>query len=307
MITTKKRPVGRQRSQCTPEMLARVRDWIEREITFVDHPQFSTRDAERQLQALRPDSLDRPPEPASPEPGLAFVSGLVEAPLLTPDEETYLFTWMNSLKYRAEQSRQKLNLNCPDPTLVDRIEFDLREATAVRNRIVSSNLRLVVALARKLSVSLDQMSELIAEATVPLIRAVELFDVGLGNRFSTYATWAVRNHMLRCLKRRQATQERIAGHDQLWLDRLPDERTNPDDEARTTAQRADVVQQLLESLNERERMVITARFGLEGQPRGQSLQEIAERVGLSKERVRQIALAAIEKLQGVVKTTENVL
>ncbi|MBS0205925.1 MAG: sigma-70 family RNA polymerase sigma factor [Planctomycetes bacterium] len=308
MITVKKqRPAGRQQTRCTPEIRARLRDWIEREITFVEHPMFAEGDFERQLKGRRPQSLDRTVEPAGSERGLAFISPMVETPLLTPDEEQYLFTWMNYLKFRAEQLRQKLNLNCPDASLIDRIESDLRDATDVRNRIVRSNLRLVVALAHKVSASIDQMGELIGEATVPLIRAVELFDVGLGNRFSTYATWAVRNHMSRCLKRRQTTQERIVPHDQLWLDRLPDERSNPDEEARLTNQRADAVQQLLMTLNERERMVITARFGLDGQPRGQSLQDIADRVGLSKERVRQIALAAIEKLQGIAKTTGSVM
>ena len=297
------RPVKRQRTRCSLEMLARVRDWIEREIEFVENPAFSAANSQRRLEAMRPASLDETAVPANSEPGIAFVTGMVDAPLLTHDEEVYFFTWMNFLKYRAEQSRQRLNLNDPVESLVDRIELDLDQALAVRNRIVCSNLRLVVAVARKLSVSVDQMAELIGEATVPLIRAVELFDVGLGNRFSTYATWAVRNHMLRCLKRRQSSQDRIVGHDQFWLDRVPDQRTNPDDDARSAAQRAECVNRLLTTLNERERMVITARYGLDGEPRGQSLQDIADRVGLSKERVRQIALSAIEKLQGIAITT----
>ncbi len=305
-VNQKRRPVSRRRKRHAPELLARVREWMEREITFVDNPVFRTPDSAARLQRQRPASLDETAAPASSEPGLAFVSGMVDARLLTPDEEVHLFTWMNFLKYRADHSRQRLDLNSPEESLVDRVEADLREAVAVRNRIVRSNLRLLVALARKLADSIDQMSELIAEATVPLIRAVELFDVGLGNRFSTYATWAVRNHMLRCLKRRQLSLDRTAGHDPSWLDRLPDERSHPDDDARSSIQRVESVRHLLTSLNDRERLVIAARFGLEGQPRGQSLQDIAERVGLSKERVRQIALTAIEKLRGIVKTTGSI-
>lgn len=296
------RPARRQRSHCPPETLARLRDWIEREITFVEHPLYAQPDAAALLAAQRPASLDDLSPPPKPEPGLAFIAGMVEAPLLTVEEEAYLFTWMNFLKYRAEQSRQRLNLNQPDGSLLDRIDADIRQAIDVRNRIVRSNLRLVVALARKLSGSLDQMSELIGESAAPLIRSVELFDVGLGNRFSTYATWAVRNHMLRCLKRRRTHQDRMTGHDHAWLDRLPGAITNPEDETRLAAQRSKAVVQLLQSLTEREREVITARFGLNGQPTGQSLRDIAERIGLSKERVRQIAMAAIEKLQGVATT-----
>lgn len=301
-VTTPRRP-ARQQVRANPELLGRIRDWIEREIAFVNHPEFASRDAARRLAESKPDSLDTPCEALS-ETTVAFVAGLVDAPLLTPDEEVYLFKWMNFLKFRAERQRQRLTLNAPDESQIQRVEADLQQAVEVRNRIVRSNLRLVVALARKLSTSVDQMSELIGEATLPLIRAVELFDIGLGNRFSTYATWAVRNHMLRCLKRRQSTLERVSAQDQLWLDRMPDQRSDPDDEVRRSAQHLDSVQRLLATLTDRERLVITARFGLEGQPHGQSLHDIADRIGLSKERVRQIALAAISKLQGVAKSAD---
>ena len=171
-VKKKCRPACSRRIRYCPELLALVRDWVEREITFVDHPAFSVSDAAARLQKQRPASLDEPAKPAGSEPGLAFVSGMVDAPLLTPDEEVYLFTWMNFLKYRADQLRQRLDLNCPDGSLVDRIEADLHEAVAVRNRIVASNMRLVVALAGKLADGVDEMSELISEATVPLFRAV---------------------------------------------------------------------------------------------------------------------------------------
>lgn len=301
-VTTPRRPI-RQQVRANPELLGRIRDWIEREIAFVDHAEFSQQDAASRIAASKPESLDAPCEILS-ETTVAFVAGLVDAPLLTPDEEAYLFKWMNFLKFRAERQRQRLTLNAPDESQLSRIEADLQQAVEVRNRIVRSNLRLVVALARKLSISVDLMSELIGEATLPLIRAVELFDIGLGNRFSTYATWAVRNHMLRCLKRRQSAIEHVSAQDHLWLDRMPDQRSDPDEEVRQAAQRVDSVQRLLATLTDRERLVITARFGLEGQPHGQSLHDIADRVGLSKERVRQIAMAAIIKLQGIAKSAD---
>ncbi len=301
--TARKRNPDNQRLRATPALLARVRDWVEREIKYVDYAEYIGTGAARRLSMSRPQSLDDITVTHT-EPAIAFVPGMVDAPLLAPDEEVYLFKWMNFLKYRAEQRRQRLSLNSPDESLVDQIEADCAESIAVRNRIISSNLRLVVALARKLSTSLDQMSDLVAEATVPLIRSVELFDIGLGNRFSTYATWAVRNHMLRCLKRRQSTMDRNIGRDQSVLEQMPDERTDPDEQLRSAEHRVQAVHRLLDSLNERERLVITARFGLDGQPRGQSLQDIASQIGLSKERVRQIAMSAIGKLQGIAKLAD---
>jgi RNA polymerase primary sigma factor len=304
-VCRKVRSTTRHRASCSPEVLGRVRDWMEREIQFVANSEFLQPNFARQLESQRPDSLDLPPPPRQGQAGLAFVTGLVEAPLLSHDEELYLFTRMNYLRFCAGQCRNKLELNRPDESLVVQLERDLAEATEVRNRIVRSNLRLLVAVARKLATSIDQMSELIGEATVPLIRAVELFNVTLGNRFSTYATWAIRNHMIRCLKRRQSVVDRTVAPDPLWLDRLPDQRISPEDDTQASAVRAESIQQLLKSLSERERLVISARFGLDGQPRGQSLQDIALRVGLSKERVRQIAISAIEKLRGIVKTADG--
>ncbi len=286
-----------------------MRDWVEREIAFVDHPVFHEARPAEQLAALRPASLDEAPPPSKLEPGLAFVAGMVEMPLLSLDEERYLFAWMNFLKRRAERNRQRLSLNRPDEALVERIESDVREATTVRNRIVRSNLRLVVALSKKLSAAkqagaLDQMSELISEGTLPLIRSVELFDVSLGNRFSTYATWAVRNQMFRFLKRRDSRMESAGGEDDLWMNRLVDVRAVPEDDERRATQHGELVQRLLSQLSERERIVIASRFGLDGHPQGQSLNDIARQFGLSKERIRQIVIASLEKLHEVANDGE---
>lgn len=128
-------------------------------------------------------------------PGMAFVAGLVRAPLLTPEEEAYLFLLMNFRKSQAERWRRKIRLSNPDPALLDRIVAAMHESVEIRNRIAEANLRLIVAIAKKLSHSLDQLSELTSEGLLPILRAVELFDVGRGNRFSTYATWAVRNQV----------------------------------------------------------------------------------------------------------------
>jgi RNA polymerase sigma factor (sigma-70 family) len=291
------------------QLLARVRDWVEREVAFVDHPLFHETKSAEKLTSLRPASLDEAHQATKLEPGLAFVAGMVEMPLLSLDEERYLFAWMNFLKRRAERNRQRLSLNRPDEALVEQIESDLRDATATRNRIVQSNLRLVVALSKRLSAAkqagaLDQMSELISEGTLPLIRSVELFDVSLGNRFSTYATWAVRNQMFRFLKRRDSRIESVGGEDDLWTNRLVDDRGVPEDDERLAAQRGELVQRLLSQLSERERIVIASRFGLEGHPQGQSLNDIAQQLGLSKERVRQIVISSLEKLHEVANVSE---
>jgi len=294
-----------------------TRRLMERTIEFVSDAAFDRPDVVKKIRAMRTSSLDEPqttrrirrptplarqmqsapPAIANARPGIAFVTGLVQAPLLSPEEERYCFTWMNFLKSRAERNRRLLDLRHPDSSLVDRIHADLEESLRVRNHIVQANLRLIVSVARKLSGSLEQMSDLISEGMTPLIRSVELFDVGLGNRFSTYATWAVRNQMLRWLKRVRSSPEISPGEDAPSLENLPDKRPSTDSADSASQLRMDAVHRLLSSLSERERSVLMARFGLEGQPHGQSLADIARQMGLSKERVRQIVLLSLSKLR----------
>lgn len=291
------------------QLLSRIRDWMEREIDFIDHPLFHESNVASRLKQMRPDSLNKPLPPCKPEPGLAFVAGMVESPLLTLEEEQYLFAHMNHLKRRAECYRRRLSLNHPEESLVEKIECLLQEATDVRNRIVRANLRLVVSIAKKLAVAgsdhtLDQISELVSEGTLPLIRSVELFDVSLGNRFSTYATWAVRNQMGRMLKRRKSQIGSVAQDDDFPIDRFVDGRSIPEDDERQVRQREQLIRQFLSQLDERERVAITARFGLDGQPQGQSLHDVAQQIGVSKERARQIVNATLDKLRGLAEPGE---
>lgn len=274
------------------------------EIAFIDHPWFRLRDAEARIAALEPAPASTVPRGASPAAGIAFVSGLVAQAPLSGQEERFLFTRMNFLRSRAAAGLYRLNPRRPSARLVTRIEADLAEANDLRNRIVQANLRLVVSVARKLAGSLDQLSELISEGLLPMIRAVELFDIQLGNRFSTYATWAVRNQMLRSLKKRKNSHELPASEDDSLLAQLPDPRTAP--EATTLpADGEPLVSRLLAGLPDRERQILSARFGLHGHPEGQSLAELADQFGLSKERVRQIALKALATLQQRVAGAED--
>ena len=286
------------------ELIEQTRRLMERTIEFIAHDDFDDARFVEKLRAMRPVSLDQLPSITPTEPGLAFVSGMVQKPLLTPDEERYLFLRMNFLKSRAERRRRILDLGQPDRLLVNQINADLEEALRLRNQIVEGNLRLVVAIASKLTGSLDRMSDLISEGTAPLIRSAELFDIGLGNRFSTYATWAVRNQMLRRLKRIASIPEFSPGEDAPSLENLPDNRNSADSDEISSQSQMQVVNRLLSSLSERERSIIAARFGLHGHPRGQSLSAIAGEVGLCKERVRQILLQSLAKLRSSMTSDE---
>ncbi len=290
--------------RASARLIEQTRQLMERSIEFVPNAVYEAEGYIEEIEAIRPSSLDEPIVFPSSKPGIAFVSGLVDARLFTAEEERYLFVWMNFLKSRAEQNRRILDLRRPDQALVNSITSDLETAILVRNQIVQGNVRLVVAMAKKLSGSLDQMSELIGEGMSPLLRSVELFNVHLGNRFSTYATWAVRNQMLRWLKRSRLSRESLTGEDTPSLENLPDKKSVSELTESVQQMRMEAVNRLLTSLPEREREIVMARFGLDGQPRGQSLADIAVQVGLSKERVRQIVLGSISKLRELMSYDE---
>jgi len=259
-----------------------------REIAYIGHPAFSQPKAEQWLAAQRPPDrqvLAR----LSPRAGVAFVPGLVAAPLLSPTDERYQFLSMNFLRYQAERLRRKINPRRPTRGVVTEVQCLLAEALGTRNRIAEANVRLIVATARSLSSSVDQMSDLIGEGMLPLIRAVELFDVDRGHKFSTYATWAVRNQMLRFLRRERRHADALRGD----FDNTIVEHRTDDEPPTSTAS----LTKLLLALPDRERRIIHHRFGLHGQPAGQSLADIGRQVGLSKERVRQLAMTALDKMR----------
>ncbi|WLD09976.1 sigma-70 family RNA polymerase sigma factor [Planctellipticum variicoloris] len=296
-------PVGH--TPVEADLRQRAETLLQQKIAYVDQEWFRHPDAETRIAALEPDAGSGSSRVTSPVAGIAFVSGLVAESPLTGPEEKFLFTRMNFLRFRAAVGQQSLKPRRPSARQVAQIEADLAEANELRNRIVQANLRLVVSVARKLAGSLDQLSELISEGLLPMIRAVELFNIQLGNRFSTYATWAVRNQMLRSLKKRKNAHEFNVTEDEISLSQIADPRTDLIDASSPKSDSEPLIGRMLAQLPERERQILAARFGLNGNPEGQSLAELSEQFGLSKERVRQIAIKALSTLQQRVAGIED--
>ena len=279
-------------------LIERTRRWMEQSIEFVNHPYFGKKSAE---QFVAPHDLQRSSsDQRSVSQGIAFVSSLVRCSQFAVEDEKQLFLRMNYLKWRAERARRKLNLNSLRASRLDQIEMDLDEAQRIRNQIVQGNLRLVVSVASKLTTSLQRMSELISEGMLPLIRAVELFDISQGNRFSTYATWAVRNQMIRLLKRDRSRSELQPAE---ISEVLPWYCINPEDSKTTEESQSLMIAQIrkqLSHLSSRDRQIVESRFGLDGHPAGQSLSEISQQFDLCKERVRQILNRSMAQIRNAI-------
>ena len=169
----------------------------------------------------------------------------------------------------------------------------------IRQRVIRANLRLVVSVAKKHVGWSHQFFEVISDGNVSLMRAVENFDYGRGFRFSTYATWAiVKNYARSVPEERYRLGRCITGQDEL-LASVPDHR-----EAEQSNHDVQQVRKLLlkglSELSERERAVVTARFGLFGKTGTKTLSEIGEQYGVTKERIRQIERRAMKKLKAAL-------
>ena len=254
--------------------------------------------------------------------------------------------------YLREISRERLLTKDEEVKLAKQIAKGSREA---RRRMTEANLRLVVSIAKKYQNRGMPLLDLIQEGNLGLMRAVEKFDHRRGYKFSTYATWWIRQAVLRSIgdqartirlplhmgdrlnKLMRVTQRLTEGlgrvptdeelGEELVLSKVEVEdlrklawdavslETPISDESDTelghlledetaespvdAASAADMRRQLddvLQTLNPRERRVVQLRFGLlDGHQR--SLDEIAHRLGINREQVRKLERVALDKLR----------
>jgi RNA polymerase primary sigma factor/RNA polymerase sigma factor len=273
---------------------ARAMDWP---LDYIKSREFTAPNAAKGV-------LGPMPQPASPArkakapAGLPpYLASLYEVPLLSREQEQHLFRRYNFLKHRVSKMRSRLDPSQPDARLLDEMEELYRQAVETKNQIIRANLRLVVSIAKKYISDLDGLFDLISDGNMSLLKAVEKFDYSLGFKFSTYATWAIRKNYVREYVTRVRHVDRFHTSQDEVLESAADDRSDGYRQEIEQQQRQSQVDQMLGCLSPRELDIIVQRYGLNGCPRAHTLKEVGERLGISKERVRQLATRALGKLR----------
>lgn len=278
----------------------RAREMKSRRIEFVPSAEFDLPDAlERILHdpsaAALPPTTAQPPArvPADLPP---YLQQLFRFPLLTPQREAALFRKFNFLKFRAAQAAAAIDVDSAAPAELDRIEDLLEQAAVVKNQITQANLRLVVSIAKKHTSPGVDLFELISDGNVSLMRAVEKFDYSRGFKFSTYASWAVMKNFARSIPEQRQQLDRYQTGRAEVFESVPG--ILPDDaESDQTSALRGALERMLAVLSAREREILRHRFGLDGADGAQTLEQVGKRVGVSKERIRQLEARAMARLR----------
>jgi RNA polymerase primary sigma factor len=234
-----------------------------------------------------------------------YLQTLKDTPVLNREEEHQLFRRYNYLKHLASVERNDLKTNSVSSKRIQEIEDYLAEAEIIRKTIVEANLRLVVSIASRHVKSGASFLELVSRGNFALIKAVEEFDYTTGLRFSKRASLNIAKEYAKVSgKTTQLSRKRAASLAHIQRDIRE---TATADLAAIERARRSLTQVIKNELNEREQYVILNHFGLTGSPikkKKKTLVQIGEELSLTKERVRQIELLALQKLRQSLSSKE---
>jgi len=315
--------------------------------------------AEAELAAAEPESDDDEDTPVVAESSVPatdlvrhYLKEIGRVRLLTAEEEVQLSRRIEAGVFATARMDAA---PAPEPSLRAELNIIARDGMVAKQKLIEANLRLVVSIAKRYSGRGLPFLDLVQEGNLGLIRAVEKFDYTKGYKFSTYATWWIRQAVTRALADQARTirvpvhvveiinkiirlqrslhqehgseptieelavvmdmtpervlealryaQDPVSLHTPVgeseeseFGDLIEDlDASSPADAASVSMLRSDL-DALLDTLGEREKRVVTMRYGLDdGNPH--TLEEVGQIFGVTRERVRQIEANTLAKLR----------
>jgi RNA polymerase primary sigma factor len=281
--------------------MARARHIRATHVKYIDHPSFGDPSARDAILAPLADAGETEVghrfQPLERHARLRTDGS--RARLLSREQESHLFRKMNYLKRRAHELKEQLDPEWPSPRDLDEIDRLWSEALAIKIRIIELNLGLVVSIAKTRIRAGYDLAECVSDGNVALIQSVDGFDFARGNRFSTYATWAIRNviaererRFIRGRGQSLALYEEFLAAPNAGVDQheIEDEQNH----------RRALIGRWLGRLDKRERRILPSRYGIGGVPK-LTLSQIGRQLGISKERVRQVEARAHAKVRKLAR------
>ena len=280
-----------------------------------------------------------------------YLREMARVPLLTIEEEVRLAKAFEA----GHRAQEILSNDGDDPEKRRDLERQIEDGLAAREHLIKANTRLVVSIAKKYIGRGVPFLDLIQEGNLGLMKAVGKFDYSRGYRFSTYATWWIRQTITRAIadqgrtirvpvhmsdrirrlyntarqleqeKGRQPTPEEIAAELDMeprkvqWMLRvswrpmslerpvgededselgnfIEDEMTPTPTQGAYLHLLGEKIEQMLATLSPRESRILRLRFGLL-HGRSYTLEEVGQKFGLTRERIRQIEGKALRRLR----------
>ncbi len=296
--------------------------------------------------------------PGLSDPVKMYLREIGQVSLLNAEQEVSLARRIESGMHAEERMAELVvsgEIDEVDPVEKARLRRSLRDGQAAKDELTQANLRLVVSIAKRYTGRGLPMLDLVQEGNLGLMRAVEKFDYTKGFKFSTYATWWIRQaitraiadqsrtiripvHMVESMNKVHRLQRQMAqelerdptvdelaekaelptekireilrlGQDPLSLDSpvgdeddsflgdfIEDQQVAMPADVATAHSLSEQITESLSELSDREKEVVRMRFGLDGdQPH--TLEEVGQRFGVTRERIRQIESKTLAKLR----------
>lgn len=282
-----------------------------------------------------------------------YLKEMARVPLLNTEEEVTLAKRIETAK-KAHRKLTRLNGNTPKAEKA-KLHQHIRDGNAARDHLIQANTRLVVSIAKKYLGRGVPFLDLIQEGNLGLMKSVSKYDYRRGFRFSTYATWWIRQtitraiadqgrtirvpvHMIDRIRLLYKTARRleqdlgrppkveelaaeldldirkaqwmlqvswlplslespVGDEEDSELGMFVEDQSSPTPGQQTTQKLlGEKVEEMLATLTPREARILRLRFGLEN-GRAYTLEEVGEKFGLTRERIRQIEGKALRRLR----------